>query len=702
MVNFDYEKLPPLREDLDIQLRREGGETFAQLYDPLRHRYYDLTAASTQMLRFWRLGQGEAVLSEVQKSNRAMSLTQTDLDVFQRFLTANNLVRLGSSTEFLKKQRQQASSFRARFGKLMFFRFDLGNPTRVLEWAYPFGALFYLRFFTILSLVALCVGGWIIASAPSVITEHLVSLGSLQGGLSLVLAAVIGKMVHELGHAFQALRLGIPVSRCGVMFMLAIPLPFTEITDAWRLPNRGERMRIAAGGILAELGLACWMILLFAFLPNGDLRTLVFSMATLSILLSLLVNLNPLMRFDGYHMLSDLTGFKNLQSRSNAMGRWYMRRVLFGLKDNMPEPLARDEATFLIGFAYGVWVYRLFLYLGIATLVYLFLPKVLGAPIAVTALILFVAIPIVTEVKVLARRATEMVRTLRAWFTALCCTALCAAAFVPYSKTHKVPARLVPHETVTLVAPRDAVVRALHFVPSELPIELTAGKALWSLEDPNLNFQIERATSEHERISRQLSRRSGSDLVLAQSTILAEQADLLKARIEEAQTAKAQLEIKVPFSGTVSEQASLIQIDMQLGAGTPLAQVSDFEKRLVQAIIPSDLRREMDTEADPKFVSLGRGIILHDLQVDTVEKSRVGPLEELEFLRSFGGEVAVSANESTTPQGVWHRLQTYPVLGADLPQIVLSGHLHIKSLPQSLAKRMITQIKIVAISEASF
>ena len=72
------------------------------------------------------------------------------------------------------------------------------------------------------------------------------------------------------------------------------------------------------------------------------------------------------MRFDGYYAFSDAIGVENLQQRAFALGRWQLRRTLFGLDDPVPEPLPRHRARLLIGYAWGTWIYRFFLFLGIA------------------------------------------------------------------------------------------------------------------------------------------------------------------------------------------------------------------------------------------------------------------------------------------------------------------------------------------------
>src|SRR5690606_21301466 len=108
-----------------------------------------------------------------------------------------------------------------------------------------------------------------------------------------------------------------------------------------------------------------------------------------------LVNLNPLMRFDGYFLFSDLVRMPNLEARGHAMGRWHLRRLLFGLADPRPEP----GRSWLVGYAYAIWTYRLFLFLGIALAVYFLFFKALGIVLFLVEIVYFIGAPVFREAR---------------------------------------------------------------------------------------------------------------------------------------------------------------------------------------------------------------------------------------------------------------------------------------------------------------
>ena len=185
----------------------------------------------------------------------------------------------------------------------------------------------------------------------------------------------------------------------GVAFLVMFPVLYTDTTDAWKLQSRRDRLRIVTAGVRTELYLALIATFLWGVLPDGSLRSAAFFIATTSWVTSVLVNISPFMRFDGYYAFSDLIGVENLQQRAFELGRWRLRRWLWGLNDPLPEPMPRRRARLLILYAWGTWLYRFFLFLGIALLVYHFFFKVLGIFLFIVEVLWFIVMPIFKEVR---------------------------------------------------------------------------------------------------------------------------------------------------------------------------------------------------------------------------------------------------------------------------------------------------------------
>ena len=163
---------------------------------------------------------------------------------------------------------------------------------------------------------------------------------------------------------------GCRVSSIGIAFLVFFPFLYTDTSDAWRLRDHKDRLLINFAGILTELHLALISTFLWAILPDGGLKSVAFFIATTSWISSLAINVSPFMRFDGYYVFSDWLKAENLQPRSFALARWQLREILFGFNHSPPEELNPSRRWTFISYAWLTWVYRFFIFLGIALLVY--------------------------------------------------------------------------------------------------------------------------------------------------------------------------------------------------------------------------------------------------------------------------------------------------------------------------------------------
>lgn len=251
------------------------------------------------------------------------------------------------------------------------------------------------------------------------------------------------KVVHEFAHAYTAIKYNIPVPHMGVADYRDVPVLYTETTGGWQLSSRRERFHIGIAGITAELCLAAIFLILWNIMPAGSLaQSICFTVVTISLVGSLLVNLNPLMRFDGYYMLGDLLGLENLQHRACNFARWKIRKTLFALPDDPPEYLPLKTEKFLTYFGLTLLVYRFFLFAGISVLVYHLFFKPLGLILMLVEIIWFIALPVWSELKIWFARRHEILKTPRARVIAVLAASLAIILALPLQRTVYIPAVL--------------------------------------------------------------------------------------------------------------------------------------------------------------------------------------------------------------------------------------------------------------------
>jgi putative peptide zinc metalloprotease protein len=243
----------------------------------------------------------------------------------------------------------------------------------------------------------------------------------------------------------------------GLAFLVLWPVLYTDTNDVWRLKNHRQRLAVSSAGVLTELGVALWATFLWVLVPDGLLRNMLFLLSTTTWVSTLLINVSPFMRFDGYFILMDWLQFPNLHGRSFALARWHLRKVLLGLNDPVPESFAPRQQTLLIAFAWATWVYRLILFLGIAVLVYQFFIKLVGILLFVVEIVWFVAKPLASELAVWRERWPEVKTGRRSAVMAFFAALVVLPGAVPLPGRVVASAVVIPEQLHAVYAPKAAM-----------------------------------------------------------------------------------------------------------------------------------------------------------------------------------------------------------------------------------------------------
>jgi putative peptide zinc metalloprotease protein len=433
--------LPPLREDLrliDGASAADGSPTWV-IVDPVRGKYFQIGWAAYQILSRWSGRSTQVILSQIHADTTCRATTQ-DIDDLLRFLYGNHLMREPPQGGY-RAYAAQAEAARPQWliwlvHHYLFFQIPLVRPDRFLRATIPFVEwLFSKSVAWIIALIGLA-GVYLVSRQWGVFTATILHFFTPRGLALYALSLAIVKVFHELGHAYTATRYGCRVPTMGIAMIVMVPMLYSDTSDAWKLTSRRQRAAIGAAGMIVECALAALAIFVWNFLDDGVARSLVFIVATTSLMVGAAINLSPLMRFDGYYVLSDWMGIPNLQDRAFAFGRWQLRRLLLGLDMPMPEPVAAAQRRFLVCFAWAVWAYRFMLFLGIALMVYHYFFKLLGLILFAIEIGWFIVLPIVGELKIWWTLRREIVERRRGWLSAGVLACVIALLFVPWSDRH--------------------------------------------------------------------------------------------------------------------------------------------------------------------------------------------------------------------------------------------------------------------------
>jgi putative peptide zinc metalloprotease protein len=584
--------LPPLREDLSL-LRgplAEGVPTWT-VYDPAQRRYLRLDWLDFEILRRWGLQTPDAIVSAL-RGETTLRATESDVLRFAEFARRANLLRATSAmdTKLLAQEigARRHSPFMWLVHNYLFVRLRLVNPDRFLAALLPFvrGAFSPGG---VAALLLLCAFGlFLISREWEIYTHSLVEQFTVEGLVGMGVALSFSKVFHELGHGLAAKRYGCRVPSMGVAFLVLWPVLWTDTTDAWRLPDRRQRLVIDVAGVAAEIAVAAIASIAWAVLPDGPMRSAVFVLSSTTWLLTVSVNAVPLLRFDGYYVLSDLLDIANLQERGFAYTRWWLRELLFRPGVPAPEPATAARARHFIVYSLASWTYRLFVFGGIAVLVYHVSFKALGIVLAAIEVWFFLARPIVRELTVWARIATSRRPNLRTLATLSVCAVLVASLFVPWHGRVDAPGLLRSEQQLDLLAAEPGRLVAMARENSRV----AKGEVLFRLESVDIERAFKVAAAQLEAAQAGLSTGAfDTDRRRAQQTSYAKVSEATAALLK-AQTRAASLLVRAPFAGEIRDIPASLRLGDDIRRREALGVLVSPQSSIVEAYVAeADLDR---------------------------------------------------------------------------------------------------------------
>ncbi|MBN3237381.1 HlyD family efflux transporter periplasmic adaptor subunit [Pectobacterium versatile] len=699
--------LSPLRDELILHAgpaNRDGSPSWT-LEDPLRGLYFRIGWAEMAMLSRWSMGNAAQIVAEVNQTS-ALTLDDSDVQYFNRFLQANSLTRVSGDEAMAQFARQveqsRVSIWRKLLKNYLFFRIPLWHPDRFLGATLPWIEPFFSRTFLKLTLLVAVLGLFLAGRQWETFKHTFLHFFTLEGAALAGLTLCFTKILHEFGHAYTCKRFGARVATMGVAFLVMMPVLYTDTSGSWKLTRRRQRMAIGAAGMITELVLAAWATLAWSFLPDGMLRSAAFMLATTTWIMTLAINLSPLMRFDGYFLLSDGLQMPNLQNRGFAIGRWQMREWLFGLGDAPPEHFPRWLQRTLVGYAFAVWIYRFFLFTGIAILVYHMTFKLLGMLLFAIEIGYFVVMPVVNEVREWSKRRKDY-RMNRNMTTTLTVSAVVLLLLmIPWQRGVYAPALLRAEQQSSLYMPVPAMIQRIDVQVGQ-PVH--AGQTLFMLSSDALAHerqQLERqiATLNWQSTFQVFNKEAAGD---HQRVKQEHEAALQKLQVLQRQS--EQLTVRAPIDGVVADMATPLETGEWLGQGEWLAVVTKPTGGLVEAFVSEKDWQRLRTGAKGTFYLQDVSRSSLPLTVVEIASTATRDLNAAPELASiYGGDIATlsDAQRKLHPeQAVYRVLLSLPDDYRAQPQ-VLRGTVVMDGEAQSLLIRGWKVVSAVLIRELSF
>jgi putative peptide zinc metalloprotease protein len=538
----------------------------------------------------------ETVLAEARKADPALDLTEEQVLDIGRWLLTTGLGHLAAHPTHGEAERAEAVRMRSRLGWLnpVSMKFKLGNPDRFLDALLPVCQWLLGWTGALLGVLIVVVG------AISLITDRDRFTADMQGILGpdrrwVTLGVWLGlKGIHEVAHGLTCKKYGGHVREWGALFILFAPLgAWVNVTSSWKFPSRWQRIHVAAAGMLCEIVLAGLAAIAWSHCEPGVLRFTLHSVVVSASVVTILFNLNPLMKFDGYFILCEWLQFPNLAGHAQQAVSRQWQRVLLGSRRPAPQQ-GLSRWLLLTSYGWATMYWRLLTGAGIIIASSVLLHG-FGLVLAVSGVFLGYVWPLLRTLQTVVRSDLPgRPHPVRALAGVAVAAGLIAALFtvIPW------PGQLLAHGVVDYSQPVPIRAQTSGFVER---VEVLAGdtvqpgQSLFVLRNPELPSEV---TIHQSQLAEAQHR---SRYFLAESAMAAFHSEeqriaAVRDRVLESEERLAGLQIVAPQGGRIVGRDLEHLQGQWVERGTLLCElVQDDAKEILYAVPQADVQSRIDS-----------------------------------------------------------------------------------------------------------
>lgn len=358
---------PRVRDDLIWVRNGSKGLDRWTVKDPSNSEFYYFTSIEKDVIDLFRGDKDVLQIHEaLQQLKPGCDWSLPKLFSFLQVLLFNNLVlcdQYGKGGQLSRLVQRQ--THRRRYGWLtqpLSIRIPLFRPQLLLQLLQPLGNFL---FHPMVILAVLLLGAVSFALAALQWNEIATSLppveSLIRGDRIILMVCTLAciKSLHELGHAMACQKYAGNCGEIGVMLLVFTPCLYCDVSPSWMVENRWKRVAIALAGIYIELILSLIAVFCLLFIPSEVVRANAIYIFVVCTLGTVLLNGNPLVKYDGYFALSDLLGVPNLADQAREAASYTF--LTYFARKPPPVPPLDFSRTFLVVYWALATVYRLLL-----------------------------------------------------------------------------------------------------------------------------------------------------------------------------------------------------------------------------------------------------------------------------------------------------------------------------------------------------
>lgn len=550
-----------VRKCLKFSTRLENGESFVTVEDPARSKHFRIGLAEYRFIAKVNGVRSNAEILELLQAEQAGNQTDfakvdhihaDQVPQIANWLLTMNLVTVNQADNASRLNAMAEQIDQAKLVGWMnpiAMKMSLCNPNRFLRAIQPATQWLFSSWFVLLWAITGVYALSCLASNWQRVYSSTTGAFSSDTWLWLLVTWFVLKVIHETAHGIACRRYGGEVHEFGVLFLLFAPMAFVNVTSMWRFSNRWQRMVVSAAGMYAELWIAFFAIIVWSQ-TDGLIASTAFSIMVMSSVTTILFNANPLMRFDGYFLMSDFLAIPNLYGKGSQWFSETVKQLFFGVPRQIHFRANEKFAVAVYGVLAFFWKISISVGLVIAASVLL---QGAGLVLSGIGVLLWFGLPIAKQIAVFTSPKSKVpIDKIRTSISVACLVGLIVAGFYVFRApaTKSAPAIVQLCNESIVRSDASGFVTTIHVAEGQA---VAKGDLLLELENPKLANELVELTrlQDEAKIQSRIYQQEGNQAMMQAEN---KRAYRLKAQIFEKQTAAEGLQVLACCDGVVVER----------------------------------------------------------------------------------------------------------------------------------------------------
>jgi len=337
------DSLPRVRDDLRTAKQESSGAVFFVVSDPATGKYIRLREPEHAILTSLDGATGARQIVEMLGSEFNIQVSEEAIHGFVARLS--ELGFLDRKDDLQEEQHRDEPS--SRKNSVLYVRFNAFNPEKLLDRLYSKLRFLMSPSFTVFSVLVILAGVWQLMSLPGHIPYSLVDLIKVSTILTIIIASFVVIILHEFAHALVCRHYGGRVREMGFLLIYFQPAFYCNLSDSYMFPKKSQRVHTILAGMYLQVFLGSVSLLVWRIVKQGTaLSDLLFVIVLVSFG-TLVFNLNPLLKLDGYYFLADVLDIPNLRKKAFGFLKRKLTEIIFGIESDGKDISVREKRIYV-------------------------------------------------------------------------------------------------------------------------------------------------------------------------------------------------------------------------------------------------------------------------------------------------------------------------------------------------------------------